>query len=91
MPVSKNSDQQAVNEPPAIPPAAWWDLQRLAELLAKDAISWPSGLSAQQDEQLLEAVRSRRRSRLVTIISRQIAHDLARDERQEEPNDCREV
>ena len=91
MSVSKNNGQEAAYEPNAITPTAELDLQRLAELLANDEISWPSDLSAQQAEQLTQAVRHRRRSRLITIISRQIANDLTRDQRQETPYDCREV
>jgi hypothetical protein len=52
-------------------------LARCARLLAAGEMDWPDGLSKEQEEELLTAVRRWRRARLINLIASRIAADLA--------------
>jgi hypothetical protein len=52
-------------------------MERCARLLAAGEMDWPEGLSAEQDAELLAAVRRFRRARLVRLIASRIAADIA--------------
>ena len=55
-----------------------FDIDRWAELLATNRVSWPADICPEIAVRLSRAVRERRRSRLVTLIARLIAADLIR-------------
>ena len=67
------------------------DLERLASLVANDEIAWPDDLSANQTAELTADVRRRRRSRLVKLVTRSIAADIARDRSHGGSDDSDEV
>ena len=56
-------------------------IERCAQLLAGGEIEWPQGFSAEQETELLKAVRRCRRARLVKFIASRIAADIAHEAR----------
>ena len=62
---------------PAVDPAP--DLGRLADLVIQGDIGWPSDLSEARAAELTAVIRRRLRSRLVRLVGRQVAAELARD------------
>ncbi|MFH1921716.1 MAG: hypothetical protein ABIP48_17770 [Planctomycetota bacterium] len=56
-------------------------IERSAQLLAGGEMAWPQGLSAEQEAELLKAVRRCRRARLVKFITSRIAADIAHEAR----------
>ena len=57
--------------------------ERRASLIAKGQVDWPSGLDEPTAKALEVEVRRLRRFRLIRLIARLIAADLARDDRVE--------
>lgn len=57
---------------------ATFDLERVAQLVATGEAKWPAELSERQATELSGAVRHHRRGRLVSLIAKSIAADLAR-------------
>lgn len=51
---------------------------RWADLVARGEVAFPTGLTEGQEESLLQAVRQRRRQRLVQVIARAVAQDIRR-------------
>jgi len=58
-------------------------LARWAEAVANGEAPFPSDLSNEDQERLLEHVRRRRRSRLVQFVARAIAQDILRSRGQQ--------
>lgn len=59
-----------------------FDIDRWADLLATNRVSWPADICPDAADRLSMAVRERRRSRLVSLMSRLIAADLIRGKSQ---------
>lgn len=84
MPVSQNSrisPRTGAGEPARTENAAGapaLDIERLATLVANGEVAWPSDLPEPQAAELTAKVRRRHRSRLITIIARLVAADIAR-------------
>lgn len=51
---------------------------RWADLVARGEVAFPAGLTQGQEETLLQAVRQRRRQRLVQFVARAIAQEIRR-------------
>lgn len=58
-------------------------LARWADAVANGDAPFPSGLSDEDQERLLEHVRRRRRARLVQFVARAIAQDILRSRGQQ--------
>lgn len=73
------NDSRSENDRMVTPPGPFTrsELSRWASLIADGTIAVPKGLSPDQQEQLVEEVRCRRRARLVQYIAHAIALDIA--------------
>ncbi len=71
----------SITPEPARPRLSAESLSRIAEQVANQDIDLPEGLNPDQEQALIDLVRSRVRDRLVRHIARAIAQDLLRDRR----------
>jgi len=86
-------DPDAGNRTPSARPAdtPTVTVERLAALVADGEVGWPDGLTQRQAADLTAAVCGLRRSRLISLVARLIAEDIARNQSQGACDDRHQV